>query len=235
MLPAHLTIDPSLEICPNFSTDQWKAVRDAMVNPSCTKEQVIEELQTSWEASRQKRVGTWADQVCGDETAKDAATSAHLEENRVRVVEKELAENSTVEKEGSDSEKKKHKLGDFNKDTTAPDTFVDLPSAHAPGKLKAQEYVELYYFTHEGQHDAANQSTTSEDTLGLMRNDVQITLRPISTIRALKNIITDTKLSWTQITTGKTAFLKAVAAVAGWPEKHLNALTTFFWEIENQS
>ncbi|KAL1661782.1 hypothetical protein EV121DRAFT_218375 [Schizophyllum commune] len=229
MSSTHLAADPSLETCPDFSTDQWKSVRAAMINPSRTEEQVVKELETSWEASRQERVNTWAEQVRKDKEAEAAAAAARAEEDRTRAAGKDTEKDA--EKEGSD-EKKKHKLSDFDEDETAPDTFVDLPSAYARSRLEAQEYVELYYFTHEGRHEAANQSTTTEDTLGLMRNDDQITLRPTSTIRASKNVIPDTKLSWTQMTTGKTAFLKAATA-AGWPEKHLNALATFFWEIEN--
>ena len=54
-----------------------------------------------------------------------------------------------------------------------------------------------------------------------------ISLRSISAVRASKNVIQDIDLSWNQLMYAKTSYLQQLGK-AGWPQKHVDALTHFF-------
>ncbi|KAL1739716.1 hypothetical protein HDZ31DRAFT_68658 [Schizophyllum fasciatum] len=229
MSSTHITTDPSLESCPDFAAEPWEAVRQGLISASRTEEQAIAVLQEGWERTHQARLVAWAEQTRLVQEAEEAAAAALAQEEARKKAEREAADR---DKERGDAGKGKNKLSDFDEDALAPDSFIPLPSAYARSKLDNQEYVELYYFTNEGCQEAANQKTSADDAFGLSREDDQVTLRPASAVRASKNAIADENLTWTQMTIGKTGFLKAAVA-AGWPEKHIAALTNFFWAIEN--
>ena len=97
------------------------------------------------------------------------------QEELTRVAEEEedrrQAENEHLkDEEKKEQEKKKPKIGDFDKGWMVSDHVIPQPSQFAIGKLKSFNFVELWYFTDEGCHEAQDSSKAqSDDAYGLMR------------------------------------------------------------------
>jgi hypothetical protein len=127
--------------------------------------------------------------------------------------------------------KKKTKFLDFNEDIPPTDTLINRPSTFALNKLKAFEYVELYYFTPEGCEEAANNLRTVLDKIfRLEKVNNTLLIRSISSSTASRNVIKDKDLTWRQMTMGFAAFLEH-ATYAKWPEKHLKALASLMYSL----
>ena len=85
-------------------------------------------------------------------------------------------------------------------------------------RVKAMEYVELWYFTSEGILDASKITpTTSDETIGLVKTDSGLAIQPIKASKASRNAILDGSLSWEQIMTARYNILDAASK---WPEEH---------------
>ncbi|KDQ52910.1 hypothetical protein JAAARDRAFT_138055, partial [Jaapia argillacea MUCL 33604] len=128
--------------------------------------------------------------------------------------------------------KKKPKLNDFDEQTIVGDTIAPRPSSYAISKLQGFKYVELFYFTREGCLDAfKNAHTTADDALSLTGTDGYVTLRPVAAFKASRNVVRDEDLTWEQMTMGKNAMLQ-MAEKLGWNAKHITALATFYFNLE---
>jgi len=105
-----------------------------------------------------------------------------------------------------------------------------LPAKYALDKIKALEYVPLWYFTSEGLHDAKRiPRSTPEDTIGLLKTDEGYSLLPVKAARLSQNAREDGELNWEQITAAKHNLLNAVMA---WPEKLKFSLVAFYMNLE---
>ncbi|KAF8549729.1 hypothetical protein OG21DRAFT_1420873 [Imleria badia] len=106
-------------------------------------------------------------------------------------------------------EKKKPTIADFEEDEPTPNAIASRPSQFALQKIATFEYVELWYFTKE-----------------------VLTLRAVASVKASRNAKADHELSLTEILQARTSFLERLKE-AGWPNKHISALFTFFWTLES--
>ena len=163
------------------------------------------------------RKEAWQQQVEEDQQAADEAE--HLAR------EQELDELATAHHE---HEKKKPKINNFNINSSVGSYITPHPSTYAINKLENFDYVKLFYFTQEGCLDALNnQCTEADDTYRLSKIGDIISFRSISVIWASKNVIQDVDLTWAQMRYAKMSYLQHLGK-AGWPQKHIDALTHFF-------
>ncbi|KAG5643368.1 hypothetical protein DXG03_001016 [Asterophora parasitica] len=88
----------------------------------------------------------------------------------------------------------------FDENKVADDYIIPRPSAYALLQLEAFGYVELWYFTKDGLQHAYT------------HNDI--------------NIVCDVDITWTQMTRGRFSLFQHLEK-AGWPKKHVKALTNF--------
>jgi hypothetical protein len=127
--------------------------------------------------------------------------------------------------------RKKITFTDFELDSSIPETLPFFPAQFALDKIKNMEYVELWYFTSEGIHDASKITPTAvDDTFGLLRTDTGLALQQIKASKASHNVLCDELLSWEQIATARHNILDAASS---WPNKHREVLAEFFMNLES--
>ena len=196
--------DPGLEIPPDHSSPDYLDLRTILINSGLTEAQVLEQLNTTWTRGHDTRVQQWNHQVEEDAQVEEEVRRALLEQEEEARQQRERDE----EAEKQETEKKRPKISDFDEDAMIDDFLMPRPSSYALRRLEDFEYVELYYFTQEGCIDALeNLHTVSEDTFGITKQDNMVQLRSISSLKASKNVIQDSELSWHQMTMGKTTLL----------------------------
>lgn len=224
-----ITLDPELEVAPDFVAPHFQAVRDALMNVNQIDEaQAVLQLHNAWTVGNNARKQIWADQIQADIlAAQDADRIAEEQAELVR-----LQREQEADAERREADKKKPKLNDFDDDRVVGDHIVARPAAFALNKLESFEYVELWYFTQEGCTDALeHQRTQAEDAYGLTRVDDILTLRPVSSFKAARNVIKDRDLSWRQMTMAKLNLIQHMT-LAKWPDRHVTALANFFIQLE---
>ena len=88
-------------------------------------------------------------------------------------------------------------MNDFNEMVLVSDYIAPCPSQYALQHLEDFEYLELWYLTQEGCADAAqNLCTINEDSFSITKVDNIMSLKSISSIWALKNVVQDIDLTW---------------------------------------
>ena len=88
------------------------------------------------------------------------------------------------------------------------DHVIPQPSQFAIRKLKSFNFIELWYFTDEGCHEAQDSSRAqSDDAYGLTKVNDLIALKPVALLKASWNIISDTDLTWRQLNVSKNTML----------------------------
>jgi hypothetical protein len=117
-------------------------------------------------------------------------------------------------------------------DAVVPDKVALAPLQYTVDKIKAAEYVELWYFTAEGCREASAATlTTADDTIGLLRTDTGLTLQQVKASKPSRNVLPDESLSWDQITTARHNIIDTMVANE-WPEKLTVALATMYIKLE---
>ena len=72
------------------------------------------------------------------------------------------------------------------------------------------EYMELWYFTQEGCADVMHQWTQNEDSFGLTKVDNTVSFRPVSALKASRNVMQDADLSWCQMEIAKMTLIQQI-------------------------
>jgi hypothetical protein len=92
--------------------------------------------------------------------------------------------------------------------------------------------VELWYLTPEGCADATHhQSTQNDDAFGLAKVDDMVVLKSVSSLRALKNVVPDSELTFRQMSMAKNAFIPLMTK-NHWSEKAINSFAQLFTKLE---
>ncbi|KIK96820.1 hypothetical protein PAXRUDRAFT_137627, partial [Paxillus rubicundulus Ve08.2h10] len=131
-----------------------------------------------------------------------------------------------------EKEKKKPKMNSFNTDNMVCDNIPPCQSQFAIQKLKAFEFVELWYFTPDGcaSMSLENKSTSSssytfnEDTPG------SLLLKSTTSCHPSSKALHDHDLSWKKFDLRKNNFLLHIAKME-WLAEHQASLTVFFMSI----
>jgi hypothetical protein len=220
--------NPHLEIIPDHAGPHYDGLRAVLTQHGMTPEQATQALNDSWTQNHAARVQAW-DQQVEDDAAVEAAALAQQQQQPDQ--QPPLDPPPQVE-ERAEGEKKKLKMKDFDETTTVGNHIAPRPAQYALRRVEEFEYVELWYFTPEGCSDATQlQLTQHDDTFGLTRVDDMVTLKPISSLKASKNVIPDTELSFRQVSMAKNAFIPLMTKYQ-WSEKAINAFAQLFTLLE---
>ncbi|KAF8813061.1 hypothetical protein BYT27DRAFT_7251289 [Phlegmacium glaucopus] len=225
--------DPNLEPIPNFNGPAYQPIIDLMVQAQqVTPLQAIEQLEAAHNTDQQARIEIWNEQVRQQQELEEQQIQLRREEEeRTREEEERVAE-----AERKELEKKKPKINDFDENRTGDEVIMPRPSAFAINKLKNFDYVELSYFTPEGcaaaMEDRDGAKTATDEAFGIAEVNGIMALKPITSLKATKNVVKDKDLSWRQMTMGKNSMLHHMSKL-GWPEKHINALAHFYFKLED--
>lgn len=126
--------------------------------------------------------------------------------------------------------RKKTFVANFEEDSFIPKSLPFFLAQYAIDKIKSLDYVDLWYFTVEGILDASKiTSTAADDTFGILRTDLGLTLQQVKATRASCNVVMDKSLSWEQIATARHNIIEAASTRSA---KHHMALAKFFMNLE---
>ncbi|KAF8885493.1 hypothetical protein BD779DRAFT_1423642, partial [Infundibulicybe gibba] len=226
-----ITHDPIPDVCPDFLSDAYLAVRTAFAAAQgFTPEAVAATLSAAWEAAHLTQVTAWEAQCLADHEAEHERQEEE-DENTRRIALQEAREEAAEKKA---REKKKPKLAPFADDVAIPDEVQLRPSQFALHKLEAFEYVELWYFTKDGCQEARrSQRAVANDAYGITTDGPGdlMALKPVASFKASARAIPDEDLTWRQMSTGKNCLLASMDRV-GWPQRHLLSLALFFHKLD---
>lgn len=229
-MPPRLAQDPALTQCPDFESESFRLVREAYsAAHNASPEDAITELVRAWTE--------------GNEAQKQAWVLQQEEDQRIRVEEQrqkdqEAAalrqqEEAEAEAERVALEKKKPKMNDFDPSKSVGDTIIPNPSQYALTKLGNFQWIELWYFSPEACHEAAQQAySTSDDVFGIAKTEDSLGFRQISTARASRNVIQDKDLTWRTFSLSKTNYVNHITK-ASWPQLHVQSIVDLFFELDN--
>ncbi|KAF8129555.1 hypothetical protein EV363DRAFT_1264033 [Boletus edulis] len=194
-----------------------------------THEVVADRLAAAWDVEHNERIDAWNRQQDEAHEVEQAVQQAERE----RQNEQLRLDEAEAEKERKDAEKKKPKINDFNPDLPPPSVIVPRPSQYALHKLATFEFVEIWYFSPDGCAEATrNHRSQADDAFGLTASNDLLTIHPVASVKASKNARSDHDLTFSEFLQAKNSFLHHAKQTA-WPDKHVNVLAEFFWNLEN--
>src|SRR5271168_1453202 len=221
--------NPHLEVIPDRAGPHYVVLQDALTHNGMTLKEAIQALDNPWTQNHTARVQAWDQQVVEDDAAAAAADLAQQQLQQDQQVPPDLP---LPGEERAEGEKKKLKMKDFDKATTVGNYIAPRPAQYALRRVEDFEYVELWYFTLEGCSDATQlQLAQHDDTFGLTKVDDVVALKSISSLKASKNVIPNTELSFRQVSMAKNAFIPLMTKYA-WTEKAINAFAQLFTQLE---
>ncbi|KAG0692685.1 hypothetical protein DFH29DRAFT_817267 [Suillus ampliporus] len=221
--------DPSNEVCPDFNGNAYANICDDICRATAeTQEAVVLRLTQSWTAGHNQRVDEWnqnREQEIADAVEAHRARAAQEDETRAQ-------QEAEAERERVESEKKKPKMNGFNDKASVGDSISPRPSQYAVQKLNNFEYIELWYFSPDGCKEALRTAHSVADDFGLTRVDDH--LRSVLLMHSKRrNQLWLTMISpFSTFLRSKNLFLMQLNK-AKWPQTHIDALSLFFWHLEN--
>jgi hypothetical protein len=227
---ARLESDPNLQICPDFSSADFAAIRATLATASGTSsDDAAASLTASWEAQIATKIAAWAAQEQADALAREEAEIATRDaENALQAqLEKEAAD------ELREAEKKRPKMHTFSSTRSIGTDIVQRPSPYALERLGKFEYVPLWYFTPDGCADAASSQRSADDTFSFARSEADtMVLKPVASVRASRKALRDEDLSWDQMEIASSLLLRHQRQLH-WPEPATDALAIFYYNLQN--
>lgn len=221
--------DPTDITCPDFAGAAYAAVRQIMTdNGQVNNEQAVQQLTAAWNITHEQELEAWRQRVQVDAAEQEeVARLAREEEDRLQAEEERLKE-----EERREQEKKRPKMNDFDEGRIISDHVLPRPSQFAIGKLKSFNFVELWYFTDEGCSEAQDSSRTQpDDAYGLTKVDDLVALKPVTSFKASRNVVSDADLTWRQLNMGKNTMIRYME-ICGWPQKHIQSFAHFYFNLE---
>ncbi|KAG2029158.1 hypothetical protein BDR03DRAFT_881687 [Suillus americanus] len=227
-----LVVDPTLEMVPDFASNLYAGIcADLEAATNQTGEEVVAHLVEAWNADHDARVAEWNQD-------REAEARVLAEAERARTMQENdecIQREAEAEKERLEGEKKKLKMNSFDHASSVGNYLNPCPAQYAIQKLTNFEYVELWYFSPEGCKDALKfLCLVADNDLSITRTDDQLTLQPTSAFKASKAALADHELSFSIFLRAKNLFLVQISK-AKWPQPNIDALSLFFWHLENHS
>ncbi|TFK18644.1 hypothetical protein FA15DRAFT_556419, partial [Coprinopsis marcescibilis] len=216
--------DPATEARPDYSSPEMRVILEERLKEGETLEELIERFMTAWDSVHRERMEQWAEQNEEAELQQQEERRRAEEERRREVEERQRHE------EGK-TKMRKQKERPMITNKVVGSNFTPCPLSYALSKLRAQEYVELYYFSPEGCRDAYNSDKTMVDALAATCHKDQIILKPMAAHKPSSKVVKDIDLSWGRISMAKTVMLKHMEK-EGWSEEQVVALSTFFYKLD---
>lgn len=227
---ANITINPSTEACPDFTTAIWQTTRAALTAATQQDDAAVAEaLTANWEQDRTNRQQVWDEQREAMRVQQEADDTAAAEIQRTQ---NEVRQALLIE-EARIADSKKPKLSSFNPDRMVGSSIEMPPAVFAIRKLERFEFVELWYFTPEGRLEAqTNSFASTQDAFALTNVDDMLALKSVSSMRSSKAVVKDQDLSWDQMFRAK-AMMLGQMTLAGWSADHVKSLALMFYNLEN--
>ncbi|KAF8815988.1 hypothetical protein BYT27DRAFT_7058642, partial [Phlegmacium glaucopus] len=220
--------DPHLEVRPDHAGPHYNVLRNTLTQNGMTAEQAVQALDNSWTQNHNERVQRWDQQVIDDANA----ALGNLVQQQQAVELQLVHEPPEQEEERADAEKKKAKMKDFNDAAAIGNYIAPRPAQYALRRIEEFEYVELWYLTPEGCADTTqHQYTQNDDTFGLTKVDDMVTLKSVSSLKASRNVVPNSELSFRQMSMAKNAFILLMTKHQ-WSDKAINAFAQFFTQLE---
>ncbi|KAG2049822.1 hypothetical protein BDR06DRAFT_862230, partial [Suillus hirtellus] len=153
--------DPSLLVCPDFTSEHYRASHAPFVSVTTTEEQAAESLRLVWVATNNDLCTQWRQQL---------AKEAHLRTEQAQAAKAEAAclcqLRQTEEETARADERKKNRFKHTDilmcpcPDTNEEEAFV---SEFAVRKIDKGHFVELYYWMNTGLEEALFSYSTRDD------------------------------------------------------------------------
>ena len=110
--------------------------------------------------------------------------------------------------------------------------IVPRPSQYAIWCVEDFKFVELWYFTPEGCAEALHhQHTQNNNAFGLSKIDGMVTLKSVSSLKASKNVVPDTELSFQQMSMAKNVLIPLLSKYK-WTEKAIWVFAQFWTQLK---
>ncbi|KAF8808523.1 hypothetical protein BYT27DRAFT_7337751 [Phlegmacium glaucopus] len=217
--------DPHLEAMPDHASQHYDILRNALTQNGMTIEQAIHALDQSWTQNHDERIQRWDQQVIDDA---NVAEVVQQQEDQLQAVQEPPAQ----QEERTKTKKKKPQMKDFDNTVIVGNYIAPRPAQYALRRIEDFEYVELWYLTPEGCTDATqHQHTQNDDAFGLTKVNDTISLKSVSSLKASKNVVPDTELSFRQMSMAKNMFIPLMTRFQ-WSEKAINAFAQLFTQLE---
>jgi hypothetical protein len=223
--------NPNLQVCPDFSSDDFEAIRDTIAAATAsTQDAAAASLTASWEAQIASKIAAWDAQEHADLLAREEAANDAREAEAI--LQAQL--NKEVADDLRELEKKKPKMHTFNAAKSIGADIIQRPSPYALERTRKFEYIELWYFSPDGCNEATlTQRTSADDTYGISRSDTDLmVLKPVATVRASRKALRDEDLPWDQMEIASTLLLRHQRQL-GWPEAATDALAIFWYNLQH--
>ena len=193
-MAGRINLNPHLEFILDHAGPHYGAICTTLTLNGLTEEEAIQVLNDLWTQAHNKQIQRWEQQVIND-TAE--------EQQRVQLEQQEREVQQQVEPEA-----KKQNMKDFDNNTMVGNYIAPRPSQYAICCIEDFKFVELWYFTSEGCADTLqNQHTQDDGTFGLSKTDSMVTLKLVSSLKASKNVVSDTELSFWQMSMAKNVLI----------------------------
>ncbi|EIN05430.1 hypothetical protein PUNSTDRAFT_74600 [Punctularia strigosozonata HHB-11173 SS5] len=218
-----ITANPHEQVAPNFAGAAFAACRRSLVNQDgLTDEQAAQTLLDAWTADINLEKAAWDRQIAADQEAAQLAEQERLD--------REATEKAEEEREAA---KNRPKIPTYTKGHMVGQESAPLTDIKALKKLKAYQYVELWYFGVEGRRRAAEDACrTSDEVLIVAWEGEGGALRQSAPNRLARFCVPDRDLTWRELSIAKTGLLEDMAKV-GWPKNIVQDFVDFFFAIDN--
>ncbi|KAG2093715.1 uncharacterized protein F5147DRAFT_657337 [Suillus discolor] len=221
--------DPSLLVCPIFTSERYHASRAPFVSATITEEQAAESLCLVWVATNNDLCTQWQQQLTEDARLRaEQELAAEAEVTRLRQVCQLEEETARADKQKKNRFKHTNILMRPRPDTNEEEAFV---SEFALRKIDKGHFVELYYWTNTSLEEALFSYSTKDDE-GLIPSEQDGTTVWISAAasKPSKHVVPDRFLSPIDFTQ---AIPRIVAALEerDWPNQRVLMLARFWAAI----
>jgi hypothetical protein len=224
-----LAFDPSLARCPDFATPLYDPARARFVNANTTDEQAAILLTEFWQTNNDLERQQWADQVNQD-LADQAAQLLQEQDDDHHAALLAAQEQDALQRE----EMKKNRAKYIPIPNRAmPAVTLIFPAAYAVKKMERGQYVELWYYTNDGLHDAARSQYSDDDEAMVLSRNPDGTSSWVSAAasRESKKIIDDKNLHWDDFAQAVPRMLVAMEN-SGWPGERIAMLAGFWGNLQ---
>ncbi|TFY68111.1 hypothetical protein EVJ58_g1198 [Rhodofomes roseus] len=222
--------DPSGELCPDYASAVFAAIRQAMTaNGAMSEEQATQVLRDGWQEHHNAQVQAWQAQ-----SAEDRRLAQEEEQRRRDDEEARLAEERRVAAEEQKTlDKKKPKLATVDPLRRPPTQIRQRVAEYAREKLTKLAYVELDYFTARTRQLAESQAkSTTNETFTLVSGDAGLSLTPASSLKAIKGIRRDADLPYEDMLTAWPVFVQEITDLKTvWPPQLVQQYIHFFLHL----
>lgn len=222
--------DPSLLVCPDFTSNAYSASRLSLVSPTISNAQVADLLCAVWVTSNDALHAQWQQQLVGDERL-HSKQERLAEEDRERHRGTLRLDDKTAKNNEKKKNRSKHLLIPLH---PRPDTMDDeiMVSDFALQKIDKDHYIELCYWTNGGIVDAhANYRTRDDEGMVPTTGEDGSTVWVSATLtKPSTKVAVDRNLSTIEFAQAVPRIIKALEDY-DWPAQRVTMLANFWGSI----